>query len=137
MIVFNGGPDSREGNSHAALAFVASGHVLFLDTETREPVECIDAGTQAHAVWPTPDQRHLLVANQNGKLFQRIATDYDNERFTLEDEATLDLANGTTPSGALRQDPGSLPVGRRPHRQRHDGRRHPSRRGGRAVLAGR
>jgi DNA-binding beta-propeller fold protein YncE len=109
MIVFNGGPDSREGNSHAALAFVASGHVLFLDTETREPVECIDAGTQAHAVWPTPDQRHLLVANQNGKLFQRIATDYDNERFTLEDEATLDLANGTTPSGALRQDPALRP----------------------------
>ncbi|MCP9488480.1 MAG: hypothetical protein MSC31_01235 [Solirubrobacteraceae bacterium MAG38_C4-C5] len=109
MIVFNGGPDSRDGNSHAALAFVASGHVLFLDTETREPVECIDAGSQAHAVWPTPDQRHLLVANQNGKLFQRIATDYENERFTLEDDATLELANGTTPSGALRQDPALRP----------------------------
>lgn len=105
MIVFNGGPDSREGNSHAAIAFVASGHVLFMDAQTREPVECIDAGSQAHAVWPTPDQRQLLVANQNGKAFQRIATDYAAERFTLEDGATLDLANGTTPSGALRQDP--------------------------------
>ena len=109
MIVFNGGPDSREGNSHAAIAFVASGHVLFMDAQTREPVECIDAGSQAHAVWPTPDQRQLLVANQNGKRFQRIATDYATERFTLEDEATLDLANGTTPSGALREDPALRP----------------------------
>jgi len=105
MIVFNGGPDSRGGNSHAALAFVASGHVLFMDAQTREPVECIDAGSQAHAVWPTPDQRQLVVANQNGKLFQRIATDYAAQRFALEQDATLDLANGTTPSGAPRQDP--------------------------------
>lgn len=105
MVVFNGGHDSAQGSTDAALAFVVSGHVVFFDAASRKPVECIDAGTQAHAVWPTPDQRHLLVANQNGKLYQRISTDYEANRFELENDATLDLANGTTPSGALRQDP--------------------------------
>ena len=46
-----------------------------------------------------------MVANQNGKLLQRIRTDYKRNRFTLEDAATLDLATGVTPSGAPRQDP--------------------------------
>jgi len=82
--------DGAGGNTYAALAFVASGHVAFLDAETREPVDCIDVGTQAHAAWPTPDQRHLIVANQNGKKLQRIRTDYRTERFTLEDSATID-----------------------------------------------
>lgn len=106
MLVFNGGDrDARGGNTDAAIAFVGTGHVLFMDAASREPTECIDVGTQAHAVWPTPDQRHLLVANQNGKLFQRIATDYETDTFRLEDDATLDLANCTTPSGAPCQDP--------------------------------
>ena len=106
MLVFNGGDaDGPGGNTHAALAYVASGHIAFLDADTREPVGCVDAGTQAHAAWPTPDQRHLIVANQNGKRLQRIATDYDANTFTLEDPATLDLATCTTPSGAACQDP--------------------------------
>jgi hypothetical protein len=106
MIVFNGGDnDGPGGNTHAALAFVASGHIAFLDAQTREPVDCIDVGTQAHAAWPTPDQRHLIVANQNGKLLQRIRTDYRRERFTLEDRATLDLKSCTTPSGKPCEDP--------------------------------
>lgn len=106
MIVFNGGDnDGPGGNTHAALAFVASGHIAFLDAQTREPVGCIDVGTQAHAAWPTPDQRHLIVANQNGKLLQRIRTDYRNETFTLEQPATIDLAACTTPSGAACQAP--------------------------------
>ena len=110
MIVFNGGDnDGAGGNTHAALAFVASGHVVFLDADTREPVECIDVGTQAHAAWPTPNQRHLIVANQNGKQLQRIRTDYRREIFTLEPSATIDLAACTTPSGAACQDPSLRP----------------------------
>jgi hypothetical protein len=94
MIVFNGGDnDGPGGNTHAALAFVASGHIAFLNAQTRQPVGCIDVGTQAHAAWPTPDQRYLIVANQNGKLLQRIRTDYRTNTFTLEGGATLDLAN--------------------------------------------
>ena len=106
MLVFNGGDEQRpSGGRYAVIAYVASGHVAFLDADEREPVECIDVGVQAHAAWPTPDQRHLIVANQNGKKLQRIATDYRGERFTLEDDATIDLATCTTPSGAPCQDP--------------------------------
>ncbi len=105
MLVFNGGDDDGAGgNSHAAIAYVATGHIAFLDASTRAPVGCIDVGTQAHAAWPTPDQKHLIVANQNGKLLQRIATDYETNTFTLENAATLDLAACTTPSGAACQD---------------------------------
>ena len=106
MLVFNGGDDDgRSGSRYAVIAYVASGHVAFLRADERKPVECIDVGTQAHAAWPTPDQRHLIVGNQNGKKLQRIATDYRHERFTLEDAATIDLATCTTPSGAACQDP--------------------------------
>jgi hypothetical protein len=110
MLVFNGGDDDGAGgNTHAMIAYVASGHVAFLDAETREPLDCIDVGAQAHAAWPTPDQRHLIVANQNGKQLNRIATDYKDDVFTLENEATLDLATCTTPSGARCQDPSLRP----------------------------
>ena len=106
MLVFNGGDaDGPGGNTHAAIAFVASGHVAFLNATTREPVGCIDVGAQAHAAWPTPDQKHLIVTNQGGKRLQRIATDYAREQFTLEESATIDLASCTTPSGAACQDP--------------------------------
>jgi hypothetical protein len=106
MLVFNGGDsDGPSGNTDAVIAYVGSGHVVFLDAAKRRPVECIDVGTQAHAAWPTPDQRHLIVANQNGKKLHRIATDYAKDRFTLEDDATIDLAACITPSGALCQDP--------------------------------
>ena len=55
--------------------------------------------------YPAPDESYVVVANQNGKLLQRIKTDYATNTFTLEPAATLDLANGTTPTGAPRQDP--------------------------------
>ncbi len=110
MVVFNGGDDDGPGgNTHAALAYVVSGHVAFLDADTREPVGCVDVGTQAHAAWPTPDQRHLIVANQGGKLLQRIRTDYRTETFTLENRATIDLKTCTTPSKEPCQDPTPRP----------------------------
>jgi hypothetical protein len=99
MLFFDG------GGRHAVLSFVASGHVVFFDAPSREPLDCVDVGVQAHAAVPTPDARHVIVANQNGKLLQRIATDYDADTFTLEDPATLNLATCTTPSGAPCQEP--------------------------------
>ena len=99
MLFFN------TAESHGVLAFVASGHVLFLDADERTPLACIDVGVQAHAAVPSPDESYVVVANQNGKLLQRIKTDYATNTFTLEPGATLDLANGTTPTGAPRQDP--------------------------------
>lgn len=71
MLVFNA------TDTHAALSFVASGHVVFFDAKTRQPLACfrteVGAGgaRQAHAVWPTGDDQYLLVANQNGKKFER------------------------------------------------------------------
>ena len=100
MLVFN------NANTHAALAFVASGHVVIFDAATRAPLRCfrseVGAGgvRQAHAVWPAPDDSYILVANQNGKKFERIRTDYATNTFVQEPEATLDLKNCTTPTGA-------------------------------------
>lgn len=85
MLMFN------SSGSHAILAYVASGHVLFIDTATRLPVGVVDVDPQAHAAFPAPDNSYLIVANQNGKTLQRIFTDYQNNVFTL-DPVALNLA---------------------------------------------
>lgn len=97
--------------SHAILAFVASGHVVFFNAEARTAVACVrtspgsGGARQAHAAFPAPDDSVVLVANQNGKLVERIATNYAAESFVLEPAATLDLAGCTTPNGFACQDP--------------------------------
>jgi hypothetical protein len=90
--------------SHAILAYVATGHIVFIDTETRAPIRCIDVGVQAHAAFPSPDGAFVVVANQNGKLLQRITTDYAGGTFMLDAPATLDLASCMTPNGVPCQD---------------------------------
>jgi hypothetical protein len=102
-------------HTHAVLSFVASGHVVFFDARTREPLACFrtepgaGGARQAHAAWPTTDDRYVLVANQNGKKLERIFTDYAGRIFVQEPAATLDLAGCTTPSGAACQDPALRP----------------------------
>jgi hypothetical protein len=103
MLLFNA------AHSHAIVAYVATGHVLFMDAARRTPLACIDVGLQAHAAFPAPDQTYAVVTNQNGKLLQRIQTDYATDTFALDGAATLDLAGCTTPSGALCQDPALRP----------------------------
>src|SRR6185369_14288148 len=100
--------------THAIVSFVASGHVLIFDAATRTPVFVVDVGAQAHAALPSPDETYVLVANQNGKLVHRISTDYSHNAFALDTNATLNLAAGTTPSGALKQDDGVTQVSVRP-----------------------
>ena len=100
--------------SHAILAYVATGHVAFIDAARRVPVACIDVGVQAHAAFPSPDDRTVIVANQNGKLLQRITADFRATRFTLDDAATLNLATCTTPSGARCEDDAQTPAAVRP-----------------------
>lgn len=106
MLAFN-----TRGNTHAIISFVASGHVVFFNAETRRPTRCFrtepgaGGARQAHAIFPTGGDRYLLVANQNGKKFERIRTDYTREQFEQEPAATLDLANCTTPNGHPCQDP--------------------------------
>jgi hypothetical protein len=105
MVTFN------NADSHAAIAFVASGHVAFLDARSRQPVACVrtevgaGGARQAHAIWPTRDDRYLLVANQNAKLVERIRTHYHSDTFVPEPSATIDLATCVTPNGVPCQDP--------------------------------
>ena len=87
-------------HSRAILAFVATGHVLFINAVSRAPIACIDVGLQAHAAFPAPDDSYVVVANQNGKLLQRIATNFATDSYALEPAATLDLAACRTPNGA-------------------------------------
>ena len=109
MIVFN------KANTHAALTFVATGHVVFYNAVSRAPLACLrmapgaGGARQAHAGWPTEDDQYLLVANQNGKRFERVRTDYATNTFTYAPADAVDLANGLTPNGLPRQAPGLRP----------------------------
>jgi len=109
MMAFNA------AHTHAILSFVSTGHVVFFDAATRNPVDCIrtsvgDGGArQVHFAIPSPDQTYLSVANQNGKLFERINTNYRTNTFVLDTAAGIDLANCTTPNGFPCQDPALRP----------------------------
>ncbi len=98
MFTFN------RSRTHAVISFVASGHVLFMNTTTKAPIRCIDVGAQAHASVPANDETFVVVANQNGRLLQRINTNYQTNTFTLDNAAQINLATCTTPSGAPCQD---------------------------------
>ena len=101
--------------THAIISFVASGHVLIMDARTRAPVDCIRTSVgaggsrQVHFAIPSPDETYIAVANQNGKLFERIDTDYASNHFTLNTAAGIDLANCTTPNGVACQQAGIRP----------------------------
>lgn len=101
--------------TYAIVSFVASGHVLFLDAATRQPVDCIrtsigaGGARQVHFAIPSPDEAYVSVANQNGKLLERINTDYSTNTFVLDSAATIDLAGCTTPNGLPCQAAGLRP----------------------------
>ncbi len=109
MVFFN------SSASHAVLSFVSSGHVVIFDAATREPVSClrtspgVGGARQAHAAFPAPDDRYILVANQNGKLLERIDTDFGSGHFQFNPAATLDLATCVTPGGAACESPAYRP----------------------------
>jgi hypothetical protein len=101
--------------SHAIISFVASGHVVFLDAESRSPAACIRTSVgaggarQVHFAIPSPDESYVAVANQNGKLFERINTDYETDTFTLDTSAVINLATCITPNGLPCEDPSLRP----------------------------
>jgi hypothetical protein len=101
--------------SHAIISFVASGHVLIMEARTRTPIDCIRTSVgaggarQVHLAIPSPDESYIAVANQNGKLFERIDTDYATNSFVLNTQALINLATCTTPNGLPCQDPGIRP----------------------------
>ena len=99
MLLFN------KDASHGVLSFVASGHVAILDAVTRRPLACTRTtqsatGRQAHAAFPAPDGKFIVVANQNGKRLERINVNFQTNSFQHDTSATLDLAICVTPSGA-------------------------------------
>lgn len=101
--------------THAIISFVASGHVLFMAAGTREPIACIRTSVgstgvrQVHQSFPSPDETYVAVANQNGKLYERISTDYKTNTFVLDHAARIDLATCTTPNGFPCQSPDIRP----------------------------
>lgn len=101
--------------THAIISFVATGHVLFMDARSRRPVACFrmspgaGGARQAHMATPSPDGTYVSVANQNGKLVERILTDYATNTFVHDTAATLDLASCTTPNGWPCQSPDLRP----------------------------
>ena len=109
MIQFN-----RE-HTHAIVSFVASGHVVIFEAESRTPVACFltsqsATGQQAHAAIPAPDGSYIVVANQSGKRLERIDTNYETNTYVHNAAATLDLATCTTPSGAPCEAAGIRPL---------------------------
>lgn len=111
-------------NRVAILAYVASGHVVFINAAKREPIECLrmslgfNGARQAHAAFPAPNGRYVMVANQNGRLLERINTDangngrpYEGASDIIHDTAaTLNLVSCTTNTGAPCQQPGIRPT---------------------------
>ena len=97
--------------THAVISFVATGHVLIMNAQTRAPVECIRTSVgaggarQVHFAIPSPDESYIAVANQNGKLFERIDTDYATNSFALNAGATINLLTCLTPNGVACQAP--------------------------------
>ncbi len=93
--------------THGIISFVASGHVLFLDAASRAPVGCIRASVgaggarQVHMAVPSPDETYVTFANQNGKLFERILTNYRTNTFVHDVANGINLATCTTPNGML------------------------------------
>jgi hypothetical protein len=97
--------------THAIISFVATGHVLIMDARTRAPIACIRTSVgaggarQVHFAIPAPDESYIAVANQNGKLFERIDTDYATNSFALNTGAMINLLTCLTPNGVACEDP--------------------------------
>ena len=86
MLFFNAAQD------HVIISFL-SGQVLFLDAATKKPDACLLMGKNAHAAWPTPDQKMAITANIAEKKFIRIWTDYKKHQFAFDaDNDVLNLA---------------------------------------------
>ncbi|MDX2252677.1 MAG: hypothetical protein NW202_10350, partial [Nitrospira sp.] len=86
MVFFNAAQD------HVIISFL-SGHVLFMDATTKKPDACLLMGKNAHAAWPTPNQKMAITANIADKKFIRIWTDYAAHKFSFDpDKDVLNLA---------------------------------------------
>ena len=80
MLFFNKDQD------HVILSFL-SGHVLFMDAKTRKPEACLSMGKNAHAAWPTADQKMAIAANILPRRSSSASwTDYAAHKFNFDPE---------------------------------------------------
>ena len=82
MVFFNAAQD------HVIISFL-SGHVLFMDVTTKKPEACLSMGKNAHAAWPTPNQKMAIAANILEKKFIRIWTDYAAHKYSFDPETDV------------------------------------------------
>lgn len=102
---------------YMAAALVASGHVAIIDGATKRPKALFrttgtPTGRQNHMGFWTADGKHLILANQNGRLLERIDYNSRSDKFTFNAAATLDLVGGTGRITAQPVADPSLPGGR-------------------------
>jgi hypothetical protein len=101
--------------------FVASGHLGIIDGRTKQAIALFrttatNTGQQNHMSFWTADGEHILVANQNGKLLERINLTWDDTRQNIvaavfDANATLDLVGGAGRILAQPVTDASLPIG--------------------------
>jgi hypothetical protein len=92
-------PDHR----YMALNFVSSGHLGIVDGSSKKPV-CLfrttgtNTGRQNHMSFWTPNGNHIIVANQNGKLLERVdvvrGASGAVKEFVFNANASVDLVGG-------------------------------------------
>jgi hypothetical protein len=85
---------------YGIISYVASGHVVFVDAAARAPIGCVSLGKNAHAAWPTANMKVAIGANIAEKKLVRIATDYANKKFTVNDTVALAALEPILPDAA-------------------------------------
>lgn len=90
MVFFN------SEQTYAIISNVATGHIYFMDADSKELVSSIRMGKDgdemrgAHAAIPAPDSSMVIVANH--KKLERIDTDYANNNYSYNPDAAINLA---------------------------------------------
>ncbi|BAZ10821.1 hypothetical protein NIES4071_26450 [Calothrix sp. NIES-4071] len=89
---------------YVTLNFVASGHLGIVNSQTKKPI-CLfrttqtNTGRQNHMSFVAHDGSKILLANQNGKVLERVDVTKNNQGkitgFQYNADASLDLVGGT------------------------------------------
>lgn len=107
-------------HNYMAVSFVVSGHLGLVDARTKTAVALwrstgtangqfdgagaaiagsTASGRQNHLTLWSPDGKYMLIANQNGKMLERVNVTWDNSgnitSAVLDASASLDLVGGT------------------------------------------
>ncbi len=73
-----------EPPSHVIISNVGSGHIFFVDVESKEIVGCVGGAGNAHAAVATPDNSMVIVDDQNGQNLRKVHTDYASNSVDLQ-----------------------------------------------------